>query len=91
MCGCLDLAPNPGTCPDLESNWQPFDCQPALNLLSYTTQGGSFIFNFLRTSLLSSINTAPIYIPTNHVQGPVETFSEGDIQITERYMKRWST
>ena len=33
MCGCLsrtptgDLAPNPGMCPDWESNWQPFGLQ----------------------------------------------------------------
>ena len=33
VCGCLsraptgDLAPNPGMCPDWESNWQPFGLQ----------------------------------------------------------------
>ena len=30
----VDLACNPGMCPDWESNWQPFGSQPALNLLS---------------------------------------------------------
>ena len=30
---------NPGMCPDWESNWQPFGLQPALNPLSYTSQG----------------------------------------------------
>ena len=33
------LASNPGMCPDWESNWQPFGLQPALNPLSYTSQG----------------------------------------------------
>ena len=34
-----DLACNPGICPDWESNQQPFGLQPALNPLSYTSQG----------------------------------------------------
>ena len=34
-----DLACNPGMCLDWESNWQPFGLQPALNSLSYTSQG----------------------------------------------------
>ena len=32
------LAHNPGMCPDQESNWRPFDSQPALNPQSYTSQ-----------------------------------------------------
>ena len=36
-----DLAHNPGMCPDWESNWVPFGLQPALNPLSYTTQGSN--------------------------------------------------
>ena len=41
MCSCptADLAHNPGMCPDWESNRQPFGSQPALNPLSYTSQG----------------------------------------------------
>ena len=34
-----DLACNPGTCPDWESNRRPFGSQPVLNPLSYTSQG----------------------------------------------------
>ena len=34
-----DLARNPGVCPDWELNWRPFGLQPALNPLSYTSQG----------------------------------------------------
>ena len=34
-----DLAPNPGMCPNWESNQQPFGLQPVLNPLSYTSQG----------------------------------------------------
>ena len=34
-----DLARNPGMYPDLELNWRPFGLQPALNPLSYTSQG----------------------------------------------------
>ena len=34
-----DPACNPGMCPDWESNQQPFVSQPALNPLSYTSQG----------------------------------------------------
>ena len=34
-----DQARNPGVCPDWESYWQPFGLQPALNPLSYTSQG----------------------------------------------------
>ena len=37
-----DLAQNPGMCPDWESNWRPFGSQPALNPLSYTSQGKAF-------------------------------------------------
>ena len=35
-----DLAHNPGTCPDGELNQRPFDSQPTLNPLSYTSQAG---------------------------------------------------
>ena len=35
----LDQACNPGTCPDWESNQQPFSFQPALSPLSHTSQG----------------------------------------------------
>ena len=35
-----DLACNPGMCPDWELN-RPFGLQPALNPLSYTSQGSS--------------------------------------------------
>ena len=34
-----DLACNPNMCPDWESNRGPFGSQPALNPLSYTSQG----------------------------------------------------
>ena len=34
-----DLAHNPGMRPDWESNWRPFGLQPALNPLSYASQG----------------------------------------------------
>ena len=34
-----DLAWNPGMCPRLGTNWQPFGSQAALNPLSYTSQG----------------------------------------------------
>ena len=37
-----DLTPNPGMCPDWESNLQPFGSQPMLNPLSYTSQGHVF-------------------------------------------------
>ena len=40
-----DLAHNPGMCPDREWNWQPFGSQPALNPLSYTSQGSRLVFN----------------------------------------------
>ena len=45
MCGCLScaltghLACNPGMIPVWESNQRPFDLQPALNPLSYTSKG----------------------------------------------------
>ena len=39
-----DLALNPGMCPDWESNWRPFDLQPSLNPLSYTSQGENIFF-----------------------------------------------
>ena len=40
-----DLVCNPGMCPDWESNQQPFGLQPALNPLSYTSQGsGLFLY-----------------------------------------------
>ena len=34
-----NLAHNPGTCPDCESNWRPFGLQPARSPLSHTSQG----------------------------------------------------
>ena len=34
-----DLPCNPGMYPDWKSNWQPFGSKPALNPLSYTSQG----------------------------------------------------
>ena len=34
-----DLARNPGMCPDWALNQRPLGSQPALNLLSYTSQG----------------------------------------------------
>ena len=34
-----DLGYNPGMCPDWELNQQPFDSQPMLNPLNYTSQG----------------------------------------------------
>ena len=45
MCGCLSHAPywGPGMCPNWEMNWQPFSSQPALNPLSYTSQGCFYI------------------------------------------------
>ena len=45
MCGSFSRAPywgharNPGLCPDWESNQRLFGSQPALNPLSYTSQG----------------------------------------------------
>ena len=39
------LARNPVTCPDWDSNWQPFGSQPMLSLLSYTSQGCLQIFS----------------------------------------------
>ena len=39
-----DLARNPGTCPDQESNRRPPGSQPALIPLSYTSQGAIIIF-----------------------------------------------
>ena len=39
-----DLACNPGTGPDWESNQRSFGLQPTLNPLSYTSQGSHFIF-----------------------------------------------
>ena len=33
-----DLAPNPGMCPDWESNWQPFCLQAVLNPLTHPSQ-----------------------------------------------------
>ena len=45
MCGCLshaptgDLAPNPGMCPDWESNRRPCGSQRMLNPLSHPSQG----------------------------------------------------
>ena len=44
-----DLTHNPGMCPDWELNWQPFGSQPALNPLSYSSQGPTY---FLRAGLL---------------------------------------
>ena len=38
-----DLAHNPGMCPDWELNQQPFDSQPVLNPLRYTSQGHTFL------------------------------------------------
>ena len=38
----VDLACNPGMCPDWESNHRPFGSQPMLNPLSYTSQGIKF-------------------------------------------------
>ena len=38
-----DLVRNPGMCLDWESNRQPFDSQPALSPLNYTSQGSFFI------------------------------------------------
>ena len=35
----LDLACNPGMCPDWEWNWRPFGSQPMLSPLSHTSQG----------------------------------------------------
>ena len=52
MCGCfsrgphMDLACNPGMCPDWESNRQPFGSQPALDPLSYTSQSHLALFQF---------------------------------------------
>ena len=42
-----DLAHNPGMCPGWELNWRPFDSQPALNLLSYTSQDLHVPFMFI--------------------------------------------
>ena len=42
-----DLACNPGICPDWESNWRSFGSQPALNPLSYTSQGTMSILNIM--------------------------------------------
>ena len=39
-----DLAHNPGVCPDWESNQRPFDSQPALYPLSYTSQSVTYKF-----------------------------------------------
>ena len=50
MCGCLScaltghLACNPGMIPVWESNQRPFDLQPALNPLSYASQGCFCLF-----------------------------------------------
>ena len=41
-----DLACNPGMCPDWESNRRPFDSQPALSPLSYTSQGFTMALNY---------------------------------------------
>ena len=41
-----DLAGNPGMGPDWESNQRPFGSQPALNSLSYTSQGPTQIFSY---------------------------------------------
>ena len=38
-----DLACNLGMCPDWGLNWRPFGLQPALNPLSYTSQGYIFV------------------------------------------------
>ena len=39
-----DLVHNPSTCPDWESNQQPFGSQSMLNLLSHTSKGCSCRF-----------------------------------------------
>ena len=47
MCGCLL-----GMCPDWELNWRLFGSQPALNPLSYTSQGHPIIFYFFLLATL---------------------------------------
>ena len=42
--GCLSYTPNPGMCPDWESNLRPFFHRLALNPLSHTSQGSYPIF-----------------------------------------------
>ena len=50
-----DLACNPGMCPDWESNCDPLVHRPALNPLSYTSQGRCYIFNFCFCWLLGNL------------------------------------
>ena len=56
-----DLACNPGTCPDWESNRRPFVSQPVLNPRSYTSQGStpslmSYIFELEERLKLSQVS-----------------------------------
>ena len=53
-----DLAHNPGMCPDWESNQQPFGSQPALNPLSYTSQGSENRLKLLAATVKPSNGAA---------------------------------
>ena len=43
MCGCLDLAHNPGMCPDWESNQRPFGLQAGAQSTEPHQPGPEFI------------------------------------------------
>ena len=55
-----DVARNPGTCPDWESNRQPCGSQSTLNPLSHTSQGSSdllFSVNYSHPPLFPQLQT----------------------------------
>ena len=71
-----DLARNPGMCPDWESNWRPFGLQPALNPLSYTSQGCFFSFLFFFFSIFFPLPFILLIFPS-------------DLQSSHCYLSPW--
>ena len=66
-----DLACNPSMCPDWELNPWPFDSQPVLNPLSYTSQGNSVAIILNEGRIPHSL--------------PVFTFVQGRIELLSKY------
>ena len=56
-----DLACNPGMCPDWGLNQWPFGLQPALNPLSYTSQGSFYFILFFLNILNVYFNKYKVY------------------------------
>ena len=77
MCGCLSRVPNPGMCPDWQSNQQHLVHSPVLNPLSHTSQGSATSKSVCPK--LHNIVPLPFFMFHSLMEGTPFLFTKADI------------